>query len=547
MGAKNRGGCRRAHGGTLLENTYANRRRRQQADSASLRQQRRFRSPGSVTYLACPITFIRVMHRTRLSGRDRAVTLVMTAGRRADGLQRKRRGRHRELARQPAGNHPRELASDENHGLLLRYHDRFTARIANFLAGARGPGLIQIAVLTALLAFAASSASARPDQAAPEPHRHADAAAAAEPGRGPPTPTSSSATTISSGSSPISPRGNRRTGSCSAATAVGRRTADASRACCRSSRSRSKAQGSPQLFQTGESYQRTPLVNYQHPHDLLMGLGATYRLERPRVRYVFGADLVGSPTLGPTPFMHRESARNNPQVPLSHHCLDSTHITTGRPPSGVEIGPLTFEASVFRGDEPDENRLNIEQPRARFLGRPRRLAPRTVAGAVLRRRLHEPEWFEPYDVTRLTASIGFNGASRRVPCRHARLGTEPRVQRFDNTDDATCSSGTFAPPARRRSTAAPKIGQADLRARLPSEGLRPSALLFPYHRADRSARFAIFRSPACGRIGVGADVTWYPVMSDVLDLYEGSRSFHVFLRWRPSRRQATSTDRAGGR
>ncbi len=39
--------------------------------------------------------------------------------------------------------------------------------------------------------------------------------------------------------------------------------------------------GSPQLFQTGESYQQVPYVNVQHPHDLFMGLGATYRVERP--------------------------------------------------------------------------------------------------------------------------------------------------------------------------------------------------------------------------------------------------------------------------
>ncbi|MEP7308611.1 MAG: hypothetical protein ABJA98_24150 [Acidobacteriota bacterium] len=52
---------------------------------------------------------------------------------------------------------------------------------------------------------------------------------------------------------------------------------------------------SRQLFQTGESYQQTPLVNYQHPHDLLMGLGATYRVERRGIAYLFGAALVGSP------------------------------------------------------------------------------------------------------------------------------------------------------------------------------------------------------------------------------------------------------------
>ncbi|MBI3491363.1 MAG: hypothetical protein HY047_06220 [Acidobacteria bacterium] len=32
-----------------------------------------------------------------------------------------------------------------------------------------------------------------------------------------------------------------------------------------------QALGSPQIYQTGESYQRVPLVNYQHPHDLIMG------------------------------------------------------------------------------------------------------------------------------------------------------------------------------------------------------------------------------------------------------------------------------------
>ena len=41
-------------------------------------------------------------------------------------------------------------------------------------------------------------------------------------------------------------------------------------------------QGSPQLFQTGETYQGVPLVNYQHPHDLFMELGATYSLPRGR-------------------------------------------------------------------------------------------------------------------------------------------------------------------------------------------------------------------------------------------------------------------------
>ena len=174
--------------------------------------------------------------------------------------------------------------------------------------------------------------------------------------------------------------------------------------------------GSPQLFQTGESYQMGPLIDRQHPHDLFMELGAIYRLRGPRATIIMSADLVGPAALGPTPFMHRESARNNPQAPLSHHQLDSTHITPGVLTGGIETGSVTLLASWFRGQEPDEHRLNIARPwldswsvqgkwqRGPWMAQ--------VSGGIL----HEPAWFEPYDIPRITASIEFNGTvqSHRV-------------------------------------------------------------------------------------------------------------------------------------
>ena len=36
------------------------------------------------------------------------------------------------------------------------------------------------------------------------------------------------------------------------------------------------ALGSPQAFQTGETFRNAPLIDYQHPHDLFMSLGADY-------------------------------------------------------------------------------------------------------------------------------------------------------------------------------------------------------------------------------------------------------------------------------
>lgn len=41
-----------------------------------------------------------------------------------------------------------------------------------------------------------------------------------------------------------------------------------------------------------------------------------------------------------------------------------------------------------------------------------------------------------------------------------------------------------------------------------------------------------------GRLGVGADVTVYRLSEDMREFFDRSRSFHVFLRWRPERAAA---------
>jgi hypothetical protein len=81
--------------------------------------------------------------------------------------------------------------------------------------------------------------------------------------------------------------------------------------------------GSPQVFQTGESFNGSPLIDYQHPHDLYSTLSASYA--RPLGPWTVSttAAIVGAPALGPPAFMHRPSAVENPQSPLAHHHLDS--------------------------------------------------------------------------------------------------------------------------------------------------------------------------------------------------------------------------------
>lgn len=193
----------------------------------------------------------------------------------------------------------------------------------------------------------------------------------------------------------------------------------------------------------------------------------------PVVTYTFGADLGGSPALGPTAFMHRESARSNPQAPLTHHDLDSTHITP-----------------------------------------------------------HEPEWFDPFDVTRLTAAVGFNRSrlvlsTRRWPGASTASPTDSRTSKM-----AISSNPISARPAPRPSTAGPRpppsicAGSSLIRKDSPPAAYSDvKALTLGYLRD--------LPIPGTTRFGIGGDARFYRTSSDLLIYYGGSHSYHVFLRWPP--------------
>jgi len=122
------------------------------------------------------------------------------------------------------------------------------------------------------------------------------------------------------------------------------------------------ARGYPLLLASGETADgATLLVDRQHPHDFFMEMSASYslRLSDHASAFLY-AGLPGEPAFGPPAFMHRMSILDSPEAPISHHWLDSTHISFGVVTAGFILDRFKLEASRFNGREPDQHRWNIE-------------------------------------------------------------------------------------------------------------------------------------------------------------------------------------------
>ena len=120
--------------------------------------------------------------------------------------------------------------------------------------------------------------------------------------------------------------------------------------------------GYPLLLAAGETADGVDtLVDRQHPHDFFMELSASYshQLGNGQSVFLYGG-LPGEPAFGPPAFMHRPAAEVNPEAPITHHWMDSTHITFGVLTAGYVNGDVKIEASRFRGREPDQDRYDIE-------------------------------------------------------------------------------------------------------------------------------------------------------------------------------------------
>jgi hypothetical protein len=165
----------------------------------------------------------------------------------------------------------------------------------------------------------------------------------------------------------------------------------------------------PLLFQSGETANGAPIVDGQHPHDLLMELSIHYARpisEKAMINFYYAP--VGDAALGPIAFPHRASAMELPQATLGHHWQDATHIANNVVTAGLTYGKFRIEASGFRGKEPNENRWNIDMgPIDSWSSRVTWQPGRNWVAQVSAGRLRRPETTHEDDVVRSTASVHY--------------------------------------------------------------------------------------------------------------------------------------------
>jgi hypothetical protein len=289
--------------------------------------------------------------------------------------------------------------------------------------------------------------------------------------------------------------------------------------------------GSPELFQTGETFEGEPIVDYQHPHDLFMNLSVTYRASlSPRSALWLQVAPVGEPALGPTAFMHRTSSGENPTAPLSHHWQDATHITDNVVTVGGGWNRVSLEGSGFHGQEPDENRWDIDWgPIDSYSGRLSLGLPKKWSAQVSYGNLHDVETTMPGDIQRTTASLHYgmdnsaNALSLVFGQNREDHGTSNSfLAEYAHQLDRHHVYSRFEWVQKDEILLATKDHEDHSHGH-PMPLVDVSALTVGYFHTGR-----IF-----GGLGLGGDVTFYLVPSSLETVYDDFPvSIHVFMRAR---------------
>lgn len=300
--------------------------------------------------------------------------------------------------------------------------------------------------------------------------------------------------------------------------------------------------GYPNLLQTGESCNGSHLHDRQHPHDVFMEVAADYRRAFTKnVAFELYGGLAGEPALGPVAFPHRASALPNPIAPISHHWLDSTHISFGVVTAGIYGRKWKAEGSMFNGREPDDQRFGfdlgaLDSYSARLWLMPtRRLALQVSAG-----HLNEVEREGngvAENVNRVTASAMYHRLVRSRLWATTIAWGRNSVQNFPNSAfiTKTPTSAFLAETALDLTARDQWFGRAEITGKATDELVLPQTKVETFTITKLQTGYTRWLPWQKVRTGVGGSLG-VSVLPEGLRLSYGSRApfdFNVFLTIRP--------------
>ena len=108
----------------------------------------------------------------------------------------------------------------------------------------------------------------------------------------------------------------------------------------------------PELFQTGETAFGRAIVDGQHPHNFLMGLGVDYAHSLGGGTILQLLRTGGRPRPGAGGLSPSRVRRGAPQAPLSHHWQDSTHISGNVATVAIKHSRFAWKPAAFTAPSP---------------------------------------------------------------------------------------------------------------------------------------------------------------------------------------------------
>ena len=167
--------------------------------------------------------------------------------------------------------------------------------------------------------------------------------------------------------------------------------------------------GSPQAFQTGETFQNAPIIDYQHPHDLIMQLSADVTHATDRATLGLSGAVVG---------------------------------TAADRPAAVHASPVGHREPAVAA-RPSLPRLDPRHPRRRHRQRPhrrRRLRGRRVPGPRARRGAHRPR---PGPARLLATRVSWSRGAWYAQVSSAWLEQPERLSTYDSVKRTASVSHVF--------------------------------------------------------------------------------------------------------